>query len=59
MSESRDDDEWAVNLEDLAEDDEPERREPEPIEPGDPTAEGVVFVVLGIALTVVVLVGAV
>lgn len=31
--------------------------EPEPIEPGAPTAEGVFFVLLGVGLTVFVLVG--
>lgn len=31
--------------------------EPEPIDPGSPTVEGVFFVLLGVALTVFVLVG--
>lgn len=59
MSESRgtdEDGEWAVTLEDLEADDEPERPPARPIEPGSPTVEGMVFVVLGVALTLVVLV---
>jgi len=56
MSESRRDDgeEWSVTLEDLEEGDE-ERPAPEPIEAESPTVEGVAFVVLGVALTLVVL----
>jgi len=53
-SERGDDEEWAVSLADLEEDEEP-RYEPEPIEPGSPTVEGAAFVVLGAALTLVVL----
>ncbi|NHX37127.1 MULTISPECIES: DUF7312 domain-containing protein [Halolamina] len=50
------DDEWAISLEDL-EEGESARPQPAPIEPGDPTVEGVAFVVLGVALTLVVLLG--
>ena len=59
MSRSADeDDDWAVSLDDLAEDgEEEEGYEPAPIEPGDPTAEGVAFVLLGAAVTLVVLFG--
>lgn len=59
MSESRggDDREWAVSLEDLEGDDEDERPAPEPIEPGSPSVEGIAFVLLGVALTLVVLFG--
>jgi len=60
MSEDRNtesaDDEWAISLEDLEEGD-AERPQLAPIEPGDPTIEGVAFVVLGVALTLVVLLG--
>ncbi len=64
MSDSRsaepDDEEWAVSLDDLGDDgDESEGYQPEPIEPGSPTVEGVAFVVLGAALTLVVLFGGV
>ncbi|WP_049980648.1 DUF7312 domain-containing protein [Halolamina rubra] len=50
------DDEWAVSLADL-EEGESDRPELEPIEPGSPTVEGVAFVALGVALTLVVLLG--
>ena len=53
-SPDEDDGEWAVSLDDLDGEDE-EAYEPEPIEPGDPTVEGTAFVVLGAALTLVVL----
>jgi|GEM_PF-589034 hypothetical protein len=52
---STDDEEWAVSLEDLEEDGEAAVHEPEPIEPESPTLEGVAFVLLGVALTLVVL----
>lgn len=61
MSESRgadgDDREWAVTLEDLEGDDGDGRPAPEPIEPESPSAESVAFVLLGVALTMVVLFG--
>jgi hypothetical protein len=50
------DDEWAISLDDL-EEGESERPQLAPIEPGDPTIEGVAFVVLGVALALVVLLG--
>ena len=50
------DEEWAVSLADLEGGDE-ETYEPEPIEPGDPSLEGAAFVLLGVALTLVVLLG--
>ncbi|WP_053949205.1 DUF7312 domain-containing protein [Halolamina sediminis] len=60
MSDARDTDEgeeeWAISLADLEEgEEEGARYEPGPIEPGNPTAEGVGFVVLGAALTLVLL----
>ena len=62
MSDSRsaepDDDEWAVSLDDLGDDEEESGGyQPAPIEPERPTVEGVAFVVLGAALTLVVLFG--
>lgn len=64
MSDSRsaepDDDEWAVSLDDLGDDEEESSGyQPAPIEPGNPTVEGVAFVVLGAALTLVGLFGGV
>jgi len=64
MSDARgtdeDDEEWAISLDDLEEGDDGTRGyEPAPIEPGNPTAEGVGFVLLGAALTLVLLFGGV
>lgn len=53
---SDDDGEWAISLDDLEGGDE-DAYEPEPIEPGDPSLEGAAFVLLGVALTLVVLLG--
>jgi len=58
MSRATDDDEeWAISLDDLEGEDGEGAFEPEPIEPGDPSIEGTAFVLLGAALTVVVLFG--
>ncbi|WP_435119338.1 DUF7312 domain-containing protein [Halolamina sp. C58] len=50
------DDEWAISLDDL-EEGEASGYEPAPIEPGNPTVEGVGFVLLGAVLTLVILFG--
>lgn len=57
MSESREAEEWPVSLEELEEDEADGRPAPEPIEPGSPSLEGVAFVLLGVALTLIVLFG--
>lgn len=46
--------EWQVTLEDLEDDDQPEQSA---IEPGSPSVENTVFVVLGVLLTLYVLFG--
>mgnify|MGYP006282987143 FL=1 len=57
MSNTPDEDgEWEFSLDEVTEGGQVQPQ-PEPIEPGVPTAEGVFFVLLGIALTVFVLVG--
>jgi len=48
--------EWEFSLDEVTEGGQTQH-EPEPIEPGSPSAEGVFFVLLGVALTVYVLVG--
>jgi len=52
-SETTDDREWRFALDEVGEDAEPRGR-PEP-EPGSPSAENVLFVVLGVAATLVVI----
>ena len=49
-----DEQEWQVTLEDLEDDDQPEQSA---IEPGSPSVENTLFVVLGVLLTLYVLFG--
>lgn len=57
MSDTPDDEgDWQFSLDEVAEGGQVEY-EPEPIEPGSPTAEGVFFVLLGVTLTLFVFVG--
>jgi len=51
-----DDAEWRFSLEEVTEGGQ-ERPRVQPIEPGDPSLEGALFVLLGIALTLFVLFG--
>ena len=55
-AEDETDEEWEFSLEEVTEGGQV-YPEPEPIEAGSPTAEGVFFVLLGIGLTIFVLVG--
>lgn len=58
VSPAKDDaeDEWEFSLEEVTEGGQV-HPEPEPIEAGSPTAEGVFFVLLGVGLSIIVLVG--
>ncbi|MFB6220704.1 MAG: hypothetical protein ABEH90_04625 [Halolamina sp.] len=59
MSDSATDDEegeWQFGLEDVTEGGQ-KRPAPPPIEPGSPSLEGTVFILLGVALTLYVLFG--
>lgn len=56
MSDTPDEGDWEFSLDEVTEGGQVQS-EPKPIEPGAPTAEGVFFLLVGVALTVFVLVG--
>jgi hypothetical protein len=56
MSDTPDDGDWEFSLDEVTEGGQVQF-EPEPIEPGSPTVEGVFFVLVGVTLTLFVLFG--